>query len=150
MGYHDCYVCGKDLGGYYQYHWSRKCHIDCHPDNVAKVDERERFKEIGRKEAQAEIARLQALLERREKLLTSCMMQRDSLQAEVERLSEGETRLSGLLNESALRWQRMVSTARNDALEEAAQVARDCYPDPQAEGDPGYIPNAIRALKDAP
>lgn len=60
MGYDDCYVCGKDLGGHYQYHWGRKCHMDCHPDNVAKAEERERFKKIGRNEAQAEIAQLQA------------------------------------------------------------------------------------------
>lgn len=32
------------------------------------------------------------------------------------------------------------------AYETAADVARDCYPDPQAESDPGYIPKAIRAL----
>lgn len=69
MDHHDCYVCGKDLGGCYQYHWDQKCHMECHPDNVAARQERERFKDIGRKEAQAEIARLQAEVDRLESVI---------------------------------------------------------------------------------
>lgn len=91
-------------------------------------------------EAQAEIARLQALLERREKLLTSCMMQRDSLQAEVERLRKLTLTLSMGRHVPAMRVAdkmhkqqaqatddymallEQLKTARNDALEDAADV----------------------------
>lgn len=36
---------------------------------------------------------------------------------------------------------------RDEALEEAAKRAHECFGDPQAEADPDYVPAAIRALK---
>lgn len=36
---------------------------------------------------------------------------------------------------------------RDEALEEAAKRAHECFGDPQAEADPDYVPAAIRSLK---
>ncbi|MDF3606153.1 hypothetical protein PE067_08430 [Paracoccus sp. DMF-8] len=55
---HVCYVCGNDLGGSYSLDWGRYCHIECHPDTIARAAEAERHYNRGKADSQAEIARL--------------------------------------------------------------------------------------------
>ena len=57
---HECYRCGKDLGGSYMSYFGNYCHYECHPETIEAKQTAERHYQRGRADAADEIARLTA------------------------------------------------------------------------------------------